>query len=89
MNELSWVSVPVLGIIFLSIIENTNIESVLHLGFRPRTGDYFFIKTLNISHLVKLLVTVSVPVLGIIFLSLPSIVMITKVFNLQSSVESL
>ena len=37
------VSVPVLGIIFLSMQDLITIKGEKH-GFRPRTGDYFFIK---------------------------------------------
>ena len=64
------VSVPILGIIFLSknkrktLLKRLKVES-----FRPHIGDYFFIS--NVCQSLKYLgnTPVSVPILGIIFLS--------------------
>ena len=63
------VSVPVLGIIFYlhRILQNTP-TFLLHC-FRPRTGDYFFIVELYPIEFESTERAVSVPALGIIFLS--------------------
>ena len=49
----------------------------------------FFYPSRYFNQFKKMFNIVSVPVLGIIFLSLLSIVMITRAFKVQSSVESL
>ena len=58
------------------------------VSFRPHTGDYFFISN-NLFDEDNKVELVSVPILGIIFLSLPSIVMITRAFKPRLSAESL
>ena len=78
-----------MGINFLSYLnEMNNSLKVLNKGFRPHIEDYFF-KVYKANNTIQRWQKVSVPLLGIIFLSLPFIVMITSKFKLRLSVESL
>ena len=69
MCNASRVSVPILGIIFLSKVLTAINKLANGVCFRPHTGDYFFIKVHTGKDIDFKKDNVSVPILGIIFLS--------------------
>ena len=81
---------PLIGDYFFIALKNAlTLHDLTNVFPSPCWGLFFYLQYDEKLEEIFNYVDVSVPVLGIIFLSLPSIVMITSAFKLWLSAESL